>query len=122
MRSSKEAITGSKQIFEPVVKGTLHTRVRRNPMSKQMTYKHGEVLSSAEVLQQFAVSQTCRVQQRFRAKSQSLFLPCSSLKESLALGKSSLYWVNHSGGCKSAVSLTTGQQGGKAMPQEPYLQ
>lgn len=40
MRDSTKAITGSKQIFEPVVKGTLHTHVTRNPMNKQITYKH----------------------------------------------------------------------------------
>lgn len=40
MRDSTKAITGRKQIFEPVVKGTLHTYVTRNPMNKQITYKH----------------------------------------------------------------------------------
>lgn len=40
MRDSTKAITGSKQIFEPVVKGALHTCVTRNSMNKQITYKH----------------------------------------------------------------------------------
>lgn len=38
MRDFTKAITGKKQIFEPVVKATLHTCVTRNPMNKQITF------------------------------------------------------------------------------------
>lgn len=40
MRNSTKAITGSKQIFEPIVEGILHTCVTRNQMNKKITYKH----------------------------------------------------------------------------------
>lgn len=39
-RDHTKAITGSKQICEPVVKEALHTHVTRNPTNKQITYQH----------------------------------------------------------------------------------
>jgi len=72
MRDSTKAITGSKQIFEPVVKGTLHTCVTRNSMNKQITSKHCKTLSSAEVLQKFAVAK--HLQSKGDSEPSHLFL------------------------------------------------
>lgn len=120
MRDSTKAITGRKQIFEPVVKGTLHTYVTRNPMNKQITYKHCKspqlCRRSSEAICSY--KKTFREQQRFRAKSH---FP-------VPVWKIVWHWENKAqrglttpGGYGSAVSLTTGQHHGKAKAHKPYL-
>lgn len=120
MRDSTKAITGSKQIFEPVVKGALHTCVTRNPMNKQITYKH---CKSPQLRRSSEAICSCKKHLESRRDSGPSHLSLSQFEGQIGTGKNEAHCgLNACRGYRSALSLTTGQHHGKTKPHKPCLE